>query len=153
MQEKYLTLFRVCKQILSWNNILVSFLFLSSNRFQDFFAYRARSITHFLTFFKWSCILLLIQCAVEMPKRSDTQQEIQIDGFSSTNKNLRISLGSITNPFRCPNVRKCQKNIREGIFHICWSFITFYLLWLLSIKKEDFIMMQIRKEVQNCILE
>ena len=42
------------------------------------------------------------------------QPKVQIDGFSSTNKPHRISLGAISNPFRGEKVRTCQKNIRQG---------------------------------------
>jgi len=47
--------------------------------------------------------------------RTADQSELEVDGYSSTNSQQRISLGGISNPFREEKVRQCQKNIREGI--------------------------------------
>lgn len=46
--------------------------------------------------------------------RTSDQSELEVDGYSSTNSQQRISLGGISNPFREEKVRQCQKNIREG---------------------------------------
>ena len=46
--------------------------------------------------------------------RTADQSELEVDGYSSTNSQQRISLGGISNPFREEKVRQCQKNIREG---------------------------------------
>jgi len=47
--------------------------------------------------------------------RTADQSELEVDGYSSTNSQQRISLGGISNPFREEKVRQCQKNIREGV--------------------------------------
>ena len=61
--------------------------------------------------------------------RTADQSELEVDGYSSTNSQQRISLGGISNPFREEKVRQCQKNIREGKMpnYICHFYDTYSL--------------------------